>query len=82
MHDSGIAPGSIEDRAIGTLVGLAVGEALGTAVEFMLLGSFPPVTGMRDGGVFGLRPSEWTDDTSTALAPAAPLSCTVRPPSV
>jgi ADP-ribosyl-[dinitrogen reductase] hydrolase len=31
-------------------------------------GSFAPVTGMRGGGVFGLKPGEWTDDTSMALA--------------
>ncbi len=63
-----IVPGSIEDRAIGALVGLAVGDALGTSVEFMSRGSFPPVTGMRGGGVFQLQPGEWTDDTSMALA--------------
>jgi len=64
----GIAPGSIEDRAIGALVGLAVGDALGTSVEFMARGAFVPVTFMRGGGMFGLKPGEWTDDTSMALA--------------
>ena len=54
----GIAPGSLEDRAVGTLVGLAVGDALGTAVGFMSRGSFIPVTDMRGGGVFQLRPGE------------------------
>ncbi|GEN61146.1 ADP-ribosylglycohydrolase family protein [Acetobacter nitrogenifigens] len=63
-----IKPGSIEDRAIGAFVGLAIGDALGTTVEFQPRGSFAPVTGMRGGGVFGLNPGEWTDDTSMALA--------------
>jgi ADP-ribosyl-[dinitrogen reductase] hydrolase len=69
----GIEPDSIEDRAVGALVGLAVGDALGTSVEFMSRGSFAPVTGMRGGGVFNLRPGEWTDDTSMALALAEAL---------
>jgi len=63
-----IEAGSLEDRAIGALVGLAVGDALGTSVEFNIRGSFPQVTGMRGGGVFELQPGEWTDDTSMALA--------------
>jgi ADP-ribosyl-[dinitrogen reductase] hydrolase len=56
------------DRAVGCLVGLAVGDALGAAVEFRAPGTFPPVTGMRGGGAHGLEPGEWTDDTSMALA--------------
>ncbi len=56
------------DRKRGMLIGLAVGDALGAAVEFQPPGSFPPVTGYRDGGPHGLAPGEWTDDTSMALA--------------
>ncbi len=58
----------MNDRRRGTLMGLAVGDALGAAVEFTRPGSFPPVTGYRDGGPHGLKPGEWTDDTSMALA--------------
>src|SRR5262245_55247175 len=50
------------------LLGLAVGDALGAAVEFAPPGSFPPVTDFRAGGPHGLAPGEWTDDTSLALA--------------
>jgi len=64
----GVPVGSVEDRGVGALVGLAVGDALGTSVEFKKRGTFPPVTDMRGGGVFGLNPGEWTDDTSMALA--------------
>ena len=59
---------SIEDRAVGCLQGLAVGDALGAAVEFRPPGTFEPVTGMRAGGPHGLAAGEWTDDTSLALA--------------
>ncbi len=58
----------MKDRCRGTLIGLAVGDALGAAVEFMSPGSFQPVTGYRDGGPHGLEAGEWTDDTSMALA--------------
>jgi ADP-ribosyl-[dinitrogen reductase] hydrolase len=56
------------DRSRGTLIGLAVGDALGAAVEFECPGSFAPVTGYRSGGPHGLDAGEWTDDTSMALA--------------
>lgn len=56
------------DRCRGTLIGLAVGDALGAAVEFSAPGSFTPVTGYRSGGPHGLAAGEWTDDTSMALA--------------
>jgi ADP-ribosyl-[dinitrogen reductase] hydrolase len=55
------------DRALGAVLGLAVGDALGTTVEFEARGTFPPVTGMTGGGPFNLKPGEWTDDTSMAL---------------
>jgi len=56
------------DRLRGTLLGLAVGDALGAAVEFQFPGTFEPVTGYRAGGPHGLDPGEFTDDTSMALA--------------
>ena len=56
------------DRRRGTLLGLAVGDALGAAVEFTPPGGFRPVTGFRGGGPHGLPAGAWTDDTSMALA--------------
>lgn len=56
------------DRQRGTLLGLAVGDALGAAVEFEPPSSFAEVTGYRGGGPHGLAPGEWTDDTSMELA--------------
>src|ERR1022692_4567963 len=58
----------MKDRSRGALIGLAVGDALGAAVEFKPPGSFAPVTGYRSGGPHGLDAGEWTDDTSMALA--------------
>jgi ADP-ribosyl-[dinitrogen reductase] hydrolase len=56
------------DHACGTLVGLAIGDALGAAVEFQPPGAFPSVTGYRADGPHGLSAGEWTDDTCMALA--------------
>jgi ADP-ribosylglycohydrolase len=50
------------------MIGLAIGDALGAAVEFSSPGNFAPVTGYRSGGPHGLQAGEWTDDTSMALA--------------
>lgn len=58
---------STRDRAIGALLGLAVGDAVGTTLEFRRPGSFEPLTDMVGGGPFGLRPGQWTDDTSMAM---------------
>lgn len=60
-------PGSAHDRAVGALLGLAVGDAVGTTVEFASPGSFEPLTDMVGGGPFGLPAGAWTDDTSMAL---------------
>ncbi len=56
------------DRRRGAILGMAIGDALGAAVEFRAPGSFPEVTGYRAGGPHRLDPGEWTDDTSMALA--------------
>lgn len=57
-----------KDRQRGTLLGLAIADALGAAVEFRSPGTFPDVTGFRGGGPHGLAPGEFTDDTSMSLA--------------
>jgi ADP-ribosyl-[dinitrogen reductase] hydrolase len=62
-----------KDRSKGCLYGLAVGDALGAAVEFRQPGSFAPVFCYRGLGPHGLDPGEWTDDTSMALALAHSL---------
>ena len=62
------------NKAQDMLLGLAVGDALGTTFEF---GPRRPVgnlhTEMLGGGLFRLRPGQWTDDTAMALGMAASL---------
>ncbi|CAH1215498.1 ADP-ribosylarginine hydrolase Tri1 [Paenibacillus auburnensis] len=61
------------DRYQGCLHGLAVGDALGTTAEFKAPGTFAPLEDIIGGGVFGLQPGQWTDDTSMALCLAESL---------
>ncbi|GAA5053584.1 hypothetical protein GCM10023208_15690 [Erythrobacter westpacificensis] len=61
------------DRAVGALVGLAVGDALGTTLEFSARDTRPQVTDIVGGGPFRLKAGQWTDDTAMALALAASL---------
>lgn len=61
------------DRYEGSLLGLAIGDALGAPVEFSRPGNFLPVTGFRGGGKFRTAPGEWTDDTAMALCLAESL---------
>jgi ADP-ribosyl-[dinitrogen reductase] hydrolase len=64
---------AIKDRAIGALVGLAVGDALGTTLEFKRRDTYEPICDIVGGGPFGLKAGEWTDDTAMALALADSL---------
>lgn len=60
------------DNALGALIGLAVGDALGAPYEFL----HPPYDvdkNYASGGVHGVTPGEWTDDTSMALCLAQSL---------
>jgi len=63
----------LRDRYRGALLGLAVGDALGTTLEFRAPGTFKPITDMIGGGPFGLHPGQWTDDTAMALCLAESL---------
>jgi len=63
----------LRERYRGSLLGLAVGDAVGTTLEFSPVGSFTPLDDMVGGGPFRLNPGEWTDDTSMALCLAASL---------
>ena len=61
------------DRFRGSLLGLAVGDALGTTLEFKPPGSFAPITDIVGGGPFRLARGQSTDDTSMALCLAESL---------
>ncbi len=62
-----------KNKALGSFFGLAVGDALGAAVEFKKRGTFEVVKDMRAGGPHGLAAGFWTDDTSMALCLAESL---------
>jgi ADP-ribosyl-[dinitrogen reductase] hydrolase len=62
------------DRASGTRLGSAAGDAVGTSLEFKTRDSYPPLTDMVGGGPFGLKAGQWTDDTAMALALADSLA--------
>ena len=64
---------SIKQRYRGCLLGLAIGDAVGTTLEFTQPGSFQPITDMVGGGPFKLEAGQWTDDTSMALCLATSL---------
>lgn len=64
----GCSTADICGRAIGAMIGLAVGDAIGTTLEFKTRDSYEPLTDMVGGGPFKLKPGQWTDDTSMALA--------------
>jgi ADP-ribosyl-[dinitrogen reductase] hydrolase len=63
--------GDVRDRARGAFLGLAVGDALGATVEFMLPREIQATLGvhaeMVGGGWLRLRPGEVTDDTQMSL---------------
>jgi ADP-ribosyl-[dinitrogen reductase] hydrolase len=62
-----------DDRFRVCLLGLAVGDAVGTTTEILPRHSFVPYVDMVGGGPFGLAPGQWTDDTSMALCLATRL---------
>jgi ADP-ribosyl-[dinitrogen reductase] hydrolase len=72
-HRPSTEPSAIEDRAIGALLGLAIGDAIGTTLEFRARDTYEPLTDMIGGGPFNLKAGEWTDDTAMALALADSL---------
>lgn len=62
-----------KDRSQGCLVGLAVGDAVGTTLEFKRRDTYEHLTDMVGGGPFSLPVGAWTDDTSMALCLAVSL---------
>lgn len=54
------------DKAKGAFLGLAVGDAVGTTLEFQKRDA-SQIDDMVGGGPFNLKAGEWTDDTSMAL---------------
>ena len=67
---------AIRDRALGAFLGLAIGDAVGTTLEFCTRDAQPRLEDMTGGGPFALPPGAWTDDTAMALALADSLAAT------
>jgi len=67
-HAPGSVPGMAPstDRIVGSLLGLACGDALGAGYEFTYPEPDAPIS-MTGGGGFGWEPGEWTDDTQMAI---------------
>jgi len=63
----------VKDRLLGSFLGLAIGDAVGTTVEFRARDTFEPVTDMVGKGPFNLPAGYFTDDTSMALCLAESL---------
>ncbi|CAF1501609.1 unnamed protein product [Didymodactylos carnosus] len=63
------------DKIHGSMIGMAIGDALGAHVEFRPRAYLEqnPVSDMQGGGTWGLKAGQWTDDTSMALCLAASL---------
>ena len=61
------------ERFRGAMLGLACGDALGSAVEFKPRGTFEPLMDMVASEVHDLPVGYWTDDTSMALCLAESL---------
>ena len=62
-----------KNKAIGSIVGFAIGDALGAPVEFKERGTFEPVEFYRSGGKFNLPAGAYTDDTAMTLCLAQSL---------
>jgi ADP-ribosyl-[dinitrogen reductase] hydrolase len=68
-----VAARALRERFVGTLFGLAVGDAVAAATQFRRAGSFSPVGDMLGGGPFDLPRGAWSDDTAMALCLAESL---------
>lgn len=85
-------PTQQEDRAVGVLLGMAIGDSVGAKLEvFCIVGTIltrcqfqhvrygiVTVTGPGDQreGSFGLKPGQWTDDNSMGLCVTGAPLCT------
>lgn len=63
----------LRERYLGTLLGLAVGDAVSAATQYRRPGRFAPVGDLLGGGPFDLPRGGWSDDTAMALCLAESL---------
>lgn len=67
---------SVRERFLGTLLGLATGDAVAAATQYRRPGTFTPVGDLLGGGPFALPRGGWSDDTAMALCLADSLLAT------
>ena len=58
----------VRDRAMGAMIGLAVGEAVGITLKNRPSDPYRPISDMVGFGELGLKPGQWASDTAMALA--------------
>jgi ADP-ribosyl-[dinitrogen reductase] hydrolase len=63
----------LRERFLGSLLGLAVGDALSVTSHYRAAGRFAPIVEVSGGGVFELPAGHWTDDTALSLCLAESL---------
>jgi ADP-ribosyl-[dinitrogen reductase] hydrolase len=63
----------LQQRFTGSMLGLAIGEAVAAATQGLVRGEFAPVTGLTGGGPSKLPRGAWGDDTAMALCLADSL---------
>jgi ADP-ribosyl-[dinitrogen reductase] hydrolase len=71
--DTEVAVRSLRDRFLGSLLGLAVGDALAATTQLRRAGSFTGIGDMLGGGPYDLPRGAWSDDTAMALCLADSL---------
>lgn len=64
----------LRERFQGTMLGLAVGDALAAATQYRRPGSFTLIGDLLGGGPFDLPRGAWSDDTAMALCLAESLA--------
>jgi ADP-ribosyl-[dinitrogen reductase] hydrolase len=57
----------LRERFLGTMLGLATGDAVAAATQYKRPGRFTPVGDLLGGGPFDLPRGGWSDDTAMAL---------------
>jgi hypothetical protein len=63
----------LRDRYLGSMLGLACGDAMGASLQFRKPGQFAPLADLLGGGHWQLPRGAWTDDTAMALCLAESL---------
>ncbi len=56
-----------KNKAIGSIVGFAIGDSLGAPVKFKERGTFEAIKFYKSGGKFNLPAGAYTDDTAMTL---------------